>query len=366
MAQLFSFPTLYNVLCFCAQRLSASGNLEGEVSSQSGVQTEVEEGEGQWPPTTARRRQTTETTWISSEPGGLKFGCTGCGKCCRTKGYVVMSPSEIRGASEFLSITPDTFKEKFCSEVLDNGWAYLIDVPDEDFEPGRLTSRCVFLTPGTEQCQIYEHRPFQCRTYPLWPSLAGSRSRWENEAVEDDDSPEGPWWDYERGGCEGISLGEGRMKLGGMGGKDMSAKENKTAKEGSRKRREVRQEFLMRKVESLVREGGGTEGKEVSGHHKSSKKFLSIRGEDLGGEEENSASGSGLQPNAEGHTTEREEGRSAPVHANSNSDSSFDALKSMTDSIPGASGEGIPPREYSEEEMVDLWERYKAYWRRFH
>ena len=69
---------------------------------------------------------------------------------------------------------------------------------------------CIFLNP-IGQCNIYDVRPIQCRTYPFWPSILKNKQTWEEEAVLPDDIEieEGTndrHWTPDLGGCEGISL----------------------------------------------------------------------------------------------------------------------------------------------------------------
>jgi Fe-S-cluster containining protein len=46
---------------------------------------------------------------------------------------------------------------------------------------------CIFWVSSQDQkgeggCSIYEFRPLQCRAFPFWPSILGSRKDWENTA----------------------------------------------------------------------------------------------------------------------------------------------------------------------------------------
>jgi hypothetical protein len=53
--------------------------------------------------------------WFLSEGSmpTLPFDCTGCGKCCKVKGTVVMSPKEVLAAANFLNISVSDFKNLY-------------------------------------------------------------------------------------------------------------------------------------------------------------------------------------------------------------------------------------------------------------
>ena len=89
--------------------------------------------------------------WYSE---GLRFKCTGCGKCCTgTPGYVWIGKTELEEMSAHLKISPEEFVKKYTRLV--NGHLALLEKkPSYD---------CIFLK--GKLCQIYEVRPKQCRTY---------------------------------------------------------------------------------------------------------------------------------------------------------------------------------------------------------
>ncbi len=95
-----------------------------------------------------------EKPWFSD---GLRFKCTGCGKCCTgSPGYVYLSETDLDRLSFHLSMEPKAFIEKYGRQI-DDQYA-LIDRPD--------TYDCVFLKEN--KCTVYEARPTQCRTFPWW------------------------------------------------------------------------------------------------------------------------------------------------------------------------------------------------------
>lgn len=135
--------------------------------------------------------------WFLSEGSmpTLPFDCTGCGKCCKVKGTVVMSPKEVLAAANFLNISVSDFKNLYVEEEQDlkmhrdttgegetnnsvQGWVKLRDqgkskIATRESGPSSL-SACIFLDENNK-CKIYEARPMQCLSYPFWPNIMASR-----------------------------------------------------------------------------------------------------------------------------------------------------------------------------------------------
>src|SRR5437764_467983 len=103
---------------------------------------------------------------------GLKFKCTGCGKCCTgAPGYVWINETEMQEMADFLQISLKEFMKKYVRRV---GLRYSL-------VESRKTFDCVFLK--EKKCQVYGARPQQCRTYPWWPQILNSQQSWENTAL---------------------------------------------------------------------------------------------------------------------------------------------------------------------------------------
>lgn len=112
---------------------------------------------------------------------GLKFSCQGCGGCCRGPGgYVWLTDEEAEKIATRLGFTLKQFSRRYIRLVYRR--VALIDSPTGD---------CIFLSPGG-QCQVYEDRPIQCRTWPWWPENLTSPEVWEELMAE----------------CPGINRGE--------------------------------------------------------------------------------------------------------------------------------------------------------------
>lgn len=111
---------------------------------------------------------------MSEEPWykkGLRFQCTGCGKCCTgSPGYVWVSEKEIEEMASFLQITVPEFMKRYIRRV---GSRYSLTEKKPNYD-------CVFLK--DKQCSVYGARPMQCRTYPWWPQNLNSEESWREAA----------------------------------------------------------------------------------------------------------------------------------------------------------------------------------------
>ncbi len=113
----------------------------------------------------------------------LRFECTSCGKCCRIRGeyaYVYVNDAEVKALAKLLDVPRKTFRSRY-TKVDEGGWRELLFEGD----------RCIFLDGETNQCTVYEARPFQCRTFPFWTTFVD----------------ENGWTDEVRAMCEGIDQG---------------------------------------------------------------------------------------------------------------------------------------------------------------
>jgi len=114
----------------------------------------------------------------------IRFGCTGCGRCClghADENVIELISGEAKKISQYLSMDLNDFMKKYSVKLEnhDDGIA---------FSPQGC---CVFLQENN-RCAIYAVRPRQCQTYPYWPEIMSSESAWNAEA----------------GRCEGINAGE--------------------------------------------------------------------------------------------------------------------------------------------------------------
>lgn len=108
----------------------------------------------------------------------LRFECTKCGKCCSRPGEIFMTPSDVYRIANHLKMEPDVFRKTLCAR---SGHEWIMKVTRR--------KACPFFV--DDKCTIHSVKPIQCRTYPFWPEVVGTRAAWEAE-VED---------------CEGIGRG---------------------------------------------------------------------------------------------------------------------------------------------------------------
>ncbi|MEI0702378.1 YkgJ family cysteine cluster protein [Brachyspira intermedia] len=87
----------------------------------------------------------------------LTFSCTGCGICCKERGYVFFNDDDIKRASKFLEISPLIFINKYLE--YEEGYGYYIKVTDD--------KACTFLDENN-RCTINSAKPNQCSTFPYW------------------------------------------------------------------------------------------------------------------------------------------------------------------------------------------------------
>ncbi len=110
-----------------------------------------------------------DTPWFEA---GLRFKCTGCGKCCTgTPGYVFLSETDIMRLSNHFALSKEAFLQKY-SRYVDGGYA-LLEEP--------ISYDCVFLK--DKRCSVYEARPTQCRTFPWWIQHLREPKDWETAAM---------------------------------------------------------------------------------------------------------------------------------------------------------------------------------------
>ncbi len=104
---------------------------------------------------------------------GLKFSCTGCGRCCTGgPGYAWVNVEEIEKIAAYLNLSLDDFGKKYLRQI---GNRYALLERGKNFD-------CIFLK--GKQCQIYPVRPTQCQTFPFWPEAIASPEAWEATAKE--------------------------------------------------------------------------------------------------------------------------------------------------------------------------------------
>ena len=103
---------------------------------------------------------------------GLRFECTGCGKCCTgSSGTIFVNEHESEAIAKRLGLSTDDFLKKYAYPM--KGGHSIQEKSNGD---------CVFL--NGKLCGIYEDRPTQCRTFPFWPEVLRSESKWNETCKE--------------------------------------------------------------------------------------------------------------------------------------------------------------------------------------
>ncbi|MBN1697817.1 MAG: YkgJ family cysteine cluster protein [Spirochaetales bacterium] len=103
---------------------------------------------------------------------GLHFECTKCSACCRhTPGYVFLSKNDISSLLSALQLPFSRFFSEFCRIVPTISGTKISLIEKSNYD-------CIFWS--NDGCLYYEHRPFQCRSFPFWTSYMGSRNKWKS------------------------------------------------------------------------------------------------------------------------------------------------------------------------------------------
>ena len=101
----------------------------------------------------------------------LRFECQpGCTNCCRQKGFVYLTQSDLVRIATFLGMTAAEFERRF---VYRTKRQLRLRVPRE--------VQCYFLSDGG--CSIHSVKPAQCRIFPFWPELLGDKREWHKAAA---------------------------------------------------------------------------------------------------------------------------------------------------------------------------------------
>lgn len=100
---------------------------------------------------------------------GLRFQCTACGDCCTgAPGYVWVTKAEIQAMATALGTEFEQFETRYVRPV---------GIRKSLVE--RANGDCVFFDSRARNCQLYEARPRQCRTWPFWSSNVNTPQRWQ-------------------------------------------------------------------------------------------------------------------------------------------------------------------------------------------
>jgi uncharacterized protein len=101
----------------------------------------------------------------------LRFQCQpGCTSCCEQQGFVYLTESDLDRIADYVGMTVPEFEKRFVYRTKN---LRRLRVP-------RL-QQCHFLRDGG--CSIHAVKPVQCRLFPFWPELVGSKREWKKTAA---------------------------------------------------------------------------------------------------------------------------------------------------------------------------------------
>ena len=93
--------------------------------------------------------------------GIISHECNHCGKCCKRRGEVSLTPLDVCNISKYLKITPRDFISNYCD--IGNGFDVQLRTNESD-------KMCIFFNrkkDNNSYCRIYDVRPSACYLYPL-------------------------------------------------------------------------------------------------------------------------------------------------------------------------------------------------------
>jgi len=111
--------------------------------------------------------QNKELPWYAE---GLKFSCSGCGDCCTgAPGFVWVNQEEIANLAAHFNLSIEEFENLYTRQI--GARVSLKEFPN---------GSCVFFNEEQRNCDVYQLRPRQCRTWPFWDSNLKTPESWES------------------------------------------------------------------------------------------------------------------------------------------------------------------------------------------
>ena len=97
---------------------------------------------------------------------GLRFACTGCGRCCTgAPGQVLLSDPEIERLAAHFGRDRGTFLRDYTHRV-----------PDGISLRERANGDCILLE--GKGCSVHDLKPTQCGTFPFWANNLRNEENW--------------------------------------------------------------------------------------------------------------------------------------------------------------------------------------------
>lgn len=118
---------------------------------------------------------------------GLRFECQpGCTNCCEQQGFVYLTEEDLGRIAKYAGMTVRDFERRYIYRTRN---LRRLRVPRHQ--------QCHFLRDGG--CSIHPVKPVQCRLFPFWPELVGSKGDVKDAKRE---------WRKTARWCPGIGKGE--------------------------------------------------------------------------------------------------------------------------------------------------------------
>lgn len=91
----------------------------------------------------------------------FKFNCTQCGRCCKHRENILLSPKDLFNIAKELGLTIQETVEKYCEAYLGPDSR----IPVVRILPRGNVQRCPFLSGG--KCSVHKAKPTMCAAFPI-------------------------------------------------------------------------------------------------------------------------------------------------------------------------------------------------------
>jgi Fe-S-cluster containining protein len=104
---------------------------------------------------------------------GLRFECTGCGRCCvePRDGVVYVTRADVRRLAKALGLSEAACRSRYTRK---SGRRRVLK--------GDRRGACKLLGEDMKTCTVHEDKPEQCRSFPWWEESLATVEAWVEEA----------------------------------------------------------------------------------------------------------------------------------------------------------------------------------------
>lgn len=135
-------------------------------------------------PIVTRMSQAEAAPWHAEANACLTFSCTACGGCCSGEsGLVLFSREEGERMAAVLGMRTRAFYAKYAHRVSTLGTIRAKRAWSLREVKSKNGLDCALLGPG-RKCRVYEARPRQCSSYPLWRENVETRESWDEVKLD--------------------------------------------------------------------------------------------------------------------------------------------------------------------------------------